>query len=232
MNTRLRSIAPEVLETRIAPASFFLHGNNLTITDGTGTVVTNDAPELAAVAATGATRALLMNAGDKLFFDLNGDNDAGDAGDLLMATVSAGKAMLFFTDRAAGPGIGGFQPVEWTGAAVGDGFKGVFETRVNGAVVTALDGTGSFTFVNTDADPQMESVQIIGASIAGLVAKDVIAGVVQAGKNIANLKLLGVSPGAAGARWGFMRAPFLSTTWCSIPARRFQLQSGRLSAAT
>ena len=57
----------EILETRIAPAAFFLHGNNLTITDGAGTVVTSDAPELAAASAAGATRALFMNAGDQHF---------------------------------------------------------------------------------------------------------------------------------------------------------------------
>ncbi len=56
---------PEILETRIASAAFFLHGNTLAIPDGGGTPVTNDAPELAAAAAwakTAAARATCLTA--------------------------------------------------------------------------------------------------------------------------------------------------------------------------
>lgn len=81
MKTHTNSHSPEILETRIAPAVFFLHGNNLTITDSTGADVAGSADETSAAAAAGATKVVLLSAGDSLFFDLNGDNDAGDAGD-------------------------------------------------------------------------------------------------------------------------------------------------------
>ena len=92
----------------------------------------------------GATRAIVLGAGDTLFYDLNGDNDAGDAGDFALITVSAGSGLFFFTNRVAGPLTGSFQPVELSGAALGDGFAGVIEGGVNGSIVTAVRNRRAF----------------------------------------------------------------------------------------
>jgi hypothetical protein len=194
-----RSLAPEVLETRIAPAVFFLHGDNLTITDGSGASVTGAPNEITAAAAAGSNVALLMKAGDSLFYDFNGDNAADDPGDILLANISGGRAMLFFTDRAAGPAVGSFQPVELTGAAVSDGFNGNFEVEINGPVVTALSTSDDFTFVNLDADPQMEQFIVQKASINGLRVNGVVNGAILAGGSMSNITVLGTNPGPFGS---------------------------------
>ena len=67
----------EILESRIAPALFFVSGTNLTIVDDTSA----HASAINALAATtaGATAAVDLHAGDTLVFDANGDHklDAG-----------------------------------------------------------------------------------------------------------------------------------------------------------
>ncbi len=56
------SQCPEPLEARIAPAVFFLHGNNLTITDSAGADVAGDANETTAATAAGALTVINLDA--------------------------------------------------------------------------------------------------------------------------------------------------------------------------
>lgn len=61
----------EILETRIAPAVFFVNGTSLTLTDSAGNVVAGDA---AAATLAGANAAILLSAGDSIAYDLNGNH--------------------------------------------------------------------------------------------------------------------------------------------------------------
>src|SRR6188768_3979833 len=90
-------LSPELLEARIAPANFLISSTSLQVLDSAG-VNAEDLPnEIAARTSVGATAAVLLAPGDKLFFDAN-HNSVVDATDPLVAQVNAGKAMVFVRD--------------------------------------------------------------------------------------------------------------------------------------
>lgn len=57
---RINYTHPEVLESRIAPAVFFVNGTNLTITDSTGADAAGDMKETDAATAVGATKCSVL----------------------------------------------------------------------------------------------------------------------------------------------------------------------------
>ena len=82
----------EILECRIAPALFFVSAGSLNIVDKTGATHMATSAESAAEAATGATVALALKAGDSLVFDAN-SNHVFDTGDTVLLAVTGGKAI-------------------------------------------------------------------------------------------------------------------------------------------
>ena len=130
---------PEPIESRIAPAVFFLNGAGLTILNEGGAAVTaNDAD----AALVGATKAILLHAGDSLVFDLNGNHQLDRKTEFTLLKVNAGSAEAFFTDTNGG---GRFDASELTGIAAGNGLDAAIIGDVEGSIVTALDASGAFT---------------------------------------------------------------------------------------
>src|SRR5262249_39494463 len=91
MNPTSRPI--EILEARIAPAVFFISRTELKIVDSGG----NDVDVASATGAVGATKSVLLHAGDSLIADTNGNHKA-DKGEATLIKVTAGSAIAFFTD--------------------------------------------------------------------------------------------------------------------------------------
>ena len=162
------SPAVETLESRIAPARFFVSGTSLQIFDSAGVEQLGDA---AAATAAGVTKALLLNPGDKVFYDLNGDHMVG-AGDVKWMVVTAGQAMPFFNDVNAS---GQFDLSELTGIAVGDGVRATITGEVNGSIATGLNAMGHFDVFNGALNLDALS-SIAGLTITGHVHGDIVAG--------------------------------------------------------
>ena len=160
----------EILETRIAPAVFFLSGTANAVTDSTGADI-NSAADATAV---NSTIAVKLAAGDKLVLDTNG-NHILDTGEVTFAKVTGGKAILFATNLDA---TAGFTANEITGLAVSNGFKAAITGSVNGSIVTALDKTGAYTHA-----------VIQPGAIAGLDVSEHVTGSILAGKSISNVKI-------------------------------------------
>ena len=160
--------AVETLESRIAPARFFVSGIALKIFDSAGVEQLGDA---AAAAAAGVTKALLLNPGDKVFYDLNGDHMVG-AGDVKWMVVTAGLAMTFFNDVNAS---GQFDLAELTGIAVGDGVRATITGEVNGSIATGLNAMGHFDVFQGQLNLDALS-SIAGLTITGHVHGDIVAG--------------------------------------------------------
>lgn len=165
----------EILESRIAPAVFYVSPNAPLAVhkDGKTTVEAGDA---ASATAVGASFALPMKAGDSLVFDTN-DDGVNNAGDVLLLKVTAGKALAFLTDAGDGTGNwtaadGKYESNELTGLALGPGFKGS-GSSVSGPVVTALDSMGHFTI---GANLTMTNSSIAGLTLTGKIAGDLLAG--------------------------------------------------------
>src|SRR5438105_13248762 len=154
----------EALESRLAPANLFVSAAALTVKDAVGNDAQNLASEISAQAATGATKAILLNAGDALVFDSN-DNHVRDPQERVLVSVTAGKAMAFVSD-GFGPTASAFDENELSGLAVSDGFKGTVNTDVNGSITTTLDATGQFT------QTALQNASIAGLTIAGRVFGD------------------------------------------------------------
>ena len=157
----------EALESRIAPARFFVSGTSLQIFDSAGIEQLGDA----AATAAGVTKALLLNPGDKVFYDLNGDHMVG-AGDVRWMVVTAGRAMTFFNDVNAS---GQFDLSEFTGIAVGDGVKATIRGEVNGSIATGLNAMGQFDVFQGQLNLDALS-SIAGLTITGHVKGDIVAG--------------------------------------------------------
>lgn len=166
----------EPLETRIAPAVFFLSGTALTVEDAAGNDAENLPSETAARTTTGATKAVLLQAGDLLVFDEDNDN-VRDSQERVLVEVTAGRAMVFLSN-GFGPTAGAFDENEISGLAVSDGFRGKVRTDVNGSVVTNLDAAGAFT-----------SAVVQNGSIAELKVSGRVLGSVAAGKNISDVSI-------------------------------------------
>lgn len=160
----MKPVSPRVepLESRIAPAVFFLSGTANTVSDSAGTDV-NDAADAAAV---GATVAVKLAKGDSLVLDANG-NHVLDAGEITYAKITGGKSILFATDLNA---TVGFNAGEITGLAVSNGFKATITGNVTGSIATALDGSGAFT-ANV-----LQHASIAELSISGRVTGSILAG--------------------------------------------------------
>lgn len=172
----IRTLTLESLESRLAPALFFASGAALTVIDAVGNDAQNLANETAAQTATGATKAILLNAGDSLVFDTN-DNHIRDAKERVLVSVTAGKAMVFLSN-GPGPTASAFDENEITGLAVSNGFIGTVNTDVNGSITTTLDATGQFT------QTVLQNASIAGLNIAGRVSGDLVAG-----KNVSNVRI-------------------------------------------
>jgi hypothetical protein len=177
----MKLLPPEILETRIAPATFLVSGTSLEVTDFTTPtgVPAQDSPvENAAQVESGADYAVLLSSGDKLFFDSNGNGKA-DASDALMASITEGQAMVFFSDETSNLA---FNLSEITGLAISDGFSGIIKTDVYGSIVTALDATGAFTATGGN-------LTVLQSSIAKLEISGAVYGSIIAGGDIENLKV-------------------------------------------
>src|SRR4029434_2389790 len=88
---------PEILEVRIAPATFLVSPNSLIVTDQAGNDAQDLANEVQAATNDGANSAVLLATGDKLVFDSN-RNGKIDKTDALLVQVNGGRAMVFLTD--------------------------------------------------------------------------------------------------------------------------------------
>ena len=156
---------PEILEARIAPATFLVSAVDLKVVDTATPTVSamNLANEINSTTTVGASIGFLAGATDKVFFDAN-RNGTFEASDLLLVQVDAGKAMIFFTDR---DGDGVFSPDELTGLAVGDGFKANIKTDVAGSISTVLNSNDEVVF--TGGKYTLENNSIAKLDIAGVV---------------------------------------------------------------
>lgn len=171
-----KTLTLESLESRLAPASFFVSGAALTVKDASGADAQNLANETVAQTVTGATKAVLLSAGDTLVFDSN-DNRVRDAQERVLVSVTDGKTIVFLTD-GFGPTTGSFDENEVSGLAVSNGFKGTVNTDVNGSITTSLNAAGQFT------QTTLQNASIAGLTIAGRVFGDLVAG-----KNISNVRI-------------------------------------------
>jgi hypothetical protein len=171
-----KTLTLESLESRLAPASFFVSGTALTVKDTAGNDAQNLANETAAQTVTGATKAVLLNAGDALVFDAN-DNRVRDPQERVLVSVAAGKAIVFLSD-GFGPTAGAFDENEISGLAVSSGFTGTINTDVNGSITTTLDAAGQFT-----------QTTLLNNSIAGLTIAGRVFGDLVAGKNISKVRI-------------------------------------------
>lgn len=158
----------EALETRIAPANFFLSGASLGVVNASGADVNDtDARDRA-----GSDVAVPLAAGDSLFFDVDGD-PATTGDQTLLMRVTAGRALVFATDLGATPD-GRFDANELTGLAVADDFEAKLNVGVRGSIVTALKDDGTLAVSGTVLTLQHES--IAGLNIAGDVAGSIFTG--------------------------------------------------------
>lgn len=129
---RSKYISPEPLESRIAPAFFFLNLSGVMLAKG-GALMPSVA--LDAVEA-GSASAYHFKAGDSVIGDLNNDGIWQKSEESLLLRVMKGAAIAFFAAPA------GDIPV-MTGLAVGDGFSGA--ASLEGTVATLVDAMGNFT---------------------------------------------------------------------------------------
>ncbi len=185
----------EVLETRIAPAILFLNSQpgHLQIVDASGAVIQDATHPNATAAEVGAMLAAPLLQGDSLVFDANG-NHVLDAGDVTLISVSAGRALAFITDLGGTQADNLFEPNEFTGVAVSDGFAGKIGASVNGSIVTAVDGsTGNLAVSNG-------VLTLLPASIAGLNIDGQVVGNIFTGNSISNLVVTGAHPLGADIR--------------------------------
>jgi hypothetical protein len=177
MNVPSRNHSPEILESRIAPASFYLSGTSLAVVAEGGA----DANDATAATAAGADLAIGLTKGDTLVLDANG-NAQLDLGETAYATVTGGNAIAFVTDLDSNAAVG---PAEITGFAVGEGFNAVVAGDINGPVVTSLGAALAF-----DPATLFES-SIVGLTVSGRVTDQILAG-----KNIAGISIGGEMPSA------------------------------------
>ncbi len=188
----------EPLEPRIAPAVLFLSGagagpSSLQILDGAGHDAQDSPAETAARALTGATAAVLLQAGDSLIFDRNG-NHLLDGGDVPLAEVTAGRGLFFFTDGKTGRRAHAFELTELTGVAASDGFAAEIHTDIHGSVVTALDANGFLTA--TDEKLTIQHASIAHLTVDGQLARRVdsttqFGGHLAAGGNLSEISVGG-----------------------------------------
>ena len=193
---RLNFSSLEALESRIAPAAFFVGSgigmDALKVFKGADLAGTSMA-EMDAKTATEATAAVLLGLGDSLIYDADNSHSL-TTGDTLLLKVTGGKAMVFLTDIAAGATPGGFDLNEITGLAVSDKFKAEMTADMNGTVITALDAAGNFK-----QNPNNGAIALQHSSIAQFSTTGQIVGSVFAGGSISKL-----SAGAALVNTGTM----------------------------
>ncbi len=172
----------EPLETRIAPASFFVSSITTEVFTAAGVSAQDDTAtvgdELDARDFFGVDRAVLLATGDKLIFDYN-HNNAADGADLTLVTVTGGQALAFLDDL---DGDGHFDPNELVGLAVSDGFAATIKGDVSGTIITSLTAGGLLSY--TGVKLNLLDASIAGLTVTGNVERDIVAG-----GSIANVKL-------------------------------------------
>lgn len=171
----------ESLEARIAPATFFLSGTSLAVSDAAG----HDVNRAEDASLAGANIAVLLRAGDVLVLDLDGDHvldrSPSPNPDPVLVKVTASQALVFVS---AFSGDGRFDAGEISGLAVAHGFRGTVYSDVHGDVVTALTTAGSL-----NSGTSAPSIQF--ASIDGLYISGRVDGSILAGRNISHITIDG-----------------------------------------
>jgi hypothetical protein len=205
MLTPSRRSAVEVLESRIAPAAYYVSGTSLAFHTASGAVQAGDH---GSEAAAGVDGALLLHAGDRIVFDPDGVVSTHQS-DYPWVTVVAGDAVVFFKDFN---GDQRYSLDELSGLAVGDGFSGNVFTDIHGSVATMLAPNGLFT------PQQLQHASISRLTISGALVSAVDGYTnILAGRDLANLNVIGQAlPGgssvngvvatgnaALGVPWGF-----------------------------
>lgn len=165
-----RPAAVEALETRIAPAQFFLSGTALTVENADGDSVNDGSGAMSA----GVNLAVLLKKGDSLVLDTN-DNNKLDEGEVVYAKVAGGSAMFLVTDVNEDMTV---DPEEITGIAVSHKFKGVITGDVNGTVATLLKSDGA-----------IDTEELQASSISGMVVTGRITGDLRVGKDMNNVTI-------------------------------------------
>ncbi len=171
------STAPfiEVLETRIAPALFFLSGTAQAVFNSAGTDVTAAVNDAATATAAGADIAVKLKAGDSLILDIN-DNRRLDVGEVVLVRIVSGSAEIFAADLDAG---GSFGADEITGMIVSDRFNAAVKGDIHGSIVTALPAGA--------VAPDL--AVLLPSSIAGLAVSGRVTGHILAGGSISNVNI-------------------------------------------
>ena len=160
----------EILESRIAPAQFFLSHTAFDVVDKNGTSV-NDA---AAARAVGADLAVFLATGDSVVLDAN-SNHRLDAGETVFAKVAGGRAVLFAKAHDMNNAV---DSDELTGMIVSDAFKGTIDGDLYGSLTTGLTAAKTF-------DPtKLLDASIAGLTVTGRVSRDILAG-----RNLSHLNL-------------------------------------------
>ncbi len=184
--------SPEPLESRIAPANFLVSATSLQVLDSTG-ITAEDLPnEVAARTNVDATVAVLMLAGDKLFFDTNRNNQI-DKTDPLFVQVDAGASMVFMRDLNDDLV---FDRTELRGMAVSDAFAGVVEGDVNGSIGTFLSASNEVLLVTNRLT--LEPSSIVSLKIQGAVTGNIGAGGSIADLSIGNPLFAGAAETSVG----------------------------------
>lgn len=174
----------ESLESRIAPAVFYLSGTTGTLLTATGGNAFDSVPEMNAVTDTHADAAVLLDVGDSLVFDANGNNKT-DIGEPVLLKAVKGTAMAFFTDLNTNVGsTPRFDLSEFTGLAVSNGSVAIVNANINGSIDALLDPAGFFHKTRPVAN------------IAGITITGSVSGNIQAGGSISNVVFKTPSSGA------------------------------------
>jgi hypothetical protein len=182
MKTSLRLIhvrpVVEILESRIAPALFFV-GANGTVTEVNGTTVSNgnDSSNASAVSVgdTHLTLAVDLNIGDTLYFAPNSGHTVVH-GDTKLMTVKAGGAIAFFTDPSL-TNSNALQIQDFSGIAVSDGFNGKVFTDVYGPIGTDAVLSGTTLTFSSLANGSIAGLTMVGHIHGDLFAEGSISGV-------------------------------------------------------
>ena len=168
-----------ILETRIAPAAFYVSGTSLEIQNAAGVAQKRDTE---AAMAVGADHALLLHAGDRLIFNPDGDVRT-HLTDARWVTVTASDALVLLKDLN---GDQRYSLDELTGLAVGNRFSGTVFSDIHGSVATMLDRTGHFSPLALPGG-SISRLTVTGALVADAEGYANIL----AGRGISNLTVLG-----------------------------------------
>lgn len=170
-------LPPEPLEARISPAAFYASIVSGVVKNSTNLPITGDT---GAADFVGADFALLLEKGDRLYLD--GDGNVNTTLDqTLMARVTNGRGMFFLESDTEG----GFSTDSFVGLAVSDEFVGQSTCIISGDVVTALTPAGGLARNATDILIQKADIDgltlgpgahVLGSILAGGDINNIIGG--------------------------------------------------------